>query len=280
MFIPRKIGELFILQSDLFPLSIPHAFTTRRTALNKSEPSQEQPNFRLDSLPESAKWWIRLRDLLYTSQHICIVNKQVHSGRVRILDPLNPEGEEKTVEGFRFRVLGEGDAIVKPFSRVPMFLGITTADCLPCLVLDKETGAIGVVHAGWRGLGADIVGNVIKAFKKLGSKTTDLLWAVGPSIDMENYQVGPEVIAALEAGGLAESDWRSSKNFPPGWIKEKKGNRYKLNLAACLKIRLHHLGVPEENMDFCTFSTFTNQNMFYSYRRDKGILGLQASVIG
>jgi hypothetical protein len=178
-------------------------------------------------------------------------------------------------------MLGPGDAIVKPFTRKPIFLTITTADCLPCLVYDRASGAVGVVHVGWRGLGADIASAALRAFKKsLGSKISDLSWAVGPSIDAGNYQVGPEVVAALETAGFAESDWASSRGSTPGWIRERKGDRYRLNLAECLRIRLHGLGISEEQIDICTLSTFENPNLFYSYRRDGGIQGLQASVIG
>ena len=38
--------------------------------------------------------------------------------------------------------------------------------------------------------------------------------------------------------------------------------------------------IPDENIDICDLSTYDNDDLFYSYRRDKGILGLQASVIG
>ena len=281
MFSMRRLGDLSLMQTDLFPLSVAHGFLTRRLGVPKGAPGSDCPNFRIESLPETAKWWRLLRDSLYTSEHICFANRQVHGGKVKVVDPDNLEGEEKDVEGFKIRVMGEGDAIVKPFTRKQIFLAITTADCLPCLVYDVASHAVGVVHAGWRSLAADIPGTAIRAFKKnLGSKAADIRWAVGPSIDADNYQVGPEVIAALETAGYAESDWESTHGAIPGWIRERRGDRYRLNLAACLKIRLANLGMGAEQVDFCTLSTFGNPNLFYSYRRDGGIQGLQASVIG
>ena len=297
MFSMRRIREFSILQSDLFPLSVPHGFVTKRlsvssgltTAATKpvrpgSMPGQSKPenmpNFRIDSLPETAKWWAKLRQALFTKEHVCLINRQVHSGKVSVFDPDKLEGEEQVVEGFKLRILGEGDAIIKSFTRMPYFLAITTADCVPCMVFDRVSGAVGVVHAGWRGLAADIPGAAVRSFKKsLGSKVGDLLWAVGPSIDFENYQVGPEVIGALEAGGYADSDWKGSGRTP-GWIKERRGDKYRLNLPECLKIRLRGLGIADDQIDVCTLSTFVNQNLFYSYRRDGAILGLHASVIG
>jgi len=282
MFNMRRIKDLSILQSDLFPLSVPHGFATRRLANQKAvAESPDLPNFRIDSLPDTAGWWIKLRNALFSQKHVCFANKQVHGGKVRVVNPDSLEGEEQDFSGFKIRMLGEGDSIVKPFTRLPIFLAITTADCLPSLVYDKQSGAVGVVHAGWRGLAADIPAAALREFKKsLNSKLPDLLWATGPSIDFDNYQVGPEVIGALEAAGYAESDWRSSRDVQPGWVRERRSDRYRLNLAACLQIRLAGLGLKREQVDICTLSTFVNSNLFYSYRRDGEIKGLQTSVIG
>jgi YfiH family protein len=282
MFSMRRVGDLSVLQTDLFPLSLAHGFATKKPASRKPGGTQgEDADFRIDSLPSTARWWIRLRNTFFTPDHLCIINLQVHGGKVRVVSPDNLEGEELEAEGFKYRVPGDGDAIVKPFTRKPMFLAITTADCLPCLVYDRESHSVGVVHAGWRGLAADIPASAIRAFKKdLGSKVKDLLWAVGPSIDVDNYQVGPEVIGALEAAGYAESDWESSRGVAPGWVRERRGDRYRLNLAACLKIRLLNQGISEDRMDICALSTFGNPNLFYSYRRDGGIRGLNATFIG
>jgi hypothetical protein len=282
MFSMRRIGDLSVLQTDLFPLSLDHGFATKKPALKNPTGSQaEEADFRIDSLPTTAKWWIRLRNAFFSPAHLCVINRQVHGGKVRVISPDSLEGEENEIEGFKYRIPGDGDAIVKPFTRKPMFLAITTADCLPCMVYDRETHSMGVVHAGWRGLASDIPAAAIKEFKKsLGSEVRDLLWAIGPSIDVDNYQVGPEVVGALEAAGYAESDWRSPSGIAPGWVQERRSDRYRLNLAACLKIRLLDQGISEDRMDFCTLSTYGNPNLFYSYRRDGGIRGLNATFIG
>jgi polyphenol oxidase len=280
MFNLRRNGDLSFLHTDIFPLSVSHAFMTRRLGASKTAPADGGPNFRIDSLPETVKWWKQLRDSLYTHDHVCFANHQVHSGKVKIVDPDNLEGEEKDIDGFKIRILGDADAIVKPFTRKQIYLAITTADCIPCLVYDVSSHAVGVVHAGWRGLSADIPAAALTALKKtLGSKISDLRWAIGPSIDFDNYQVGPDVIASLETAGFAESDW-DAHGAVPGWVRERKGDRYRLNLAACLKIRLMNLGIKPDQTDYCVLSTYGNPNLFYSYRRDGVIMGLHASVIG
>ena len=43
----------------------------------------------------------------------------------------------------------QADALVSACRGVA--LGIFTADCVPIFILDTETPAIGIAHAGWRG---------------------------------------------------------------------------------------------------------------------------------
>lgn len=275
----RRAGDLMVLQSDLFPVTLKHAFTTRRPA-NPSV-SKERPDFRINSIESTAKWWIKLRDWLYTPKHTCYVHTQVHGNTVRILEPDKSPGDEREVEGFKFSVLGEGDGIIRPFSRTPSFLTVTTADCVPILAYHHESKAVGVIHAGWRGLAADIPAHAVKKFQTdLGIPPHELLFAVGPCIDIKNFEVGREVIAGLESAGFADSDWRENEFPNKGWIRSKNRDHYIVNLPWLVKLRLETIGVPSENIDVCKLSTFANPNLFYSYRRDGGIEGLQATVIG
>jgi len=279
MFNLRRAGDLMVLQSDLFPVTLKHAFTTRR--LSKPGPGGDRPNFRFDSIESTYKWWVKLRDWLYTPKHLCYCHTQVHGGVVRVLDPDKDVGVPRDVSGFRFTVLGEGDGIIRAFSRTPSFLAITTADCVPMVVYHDESKTVGVVHAGWRSLAADIPANALRVMQHdLGIPPAELLWAIGPCIDVRNYEVGNEVIAALESAGYADSDWRDSEFLDKGWTRSKQRDHYLVNLSVLAAKRLTTLGVRPENIDVSKLSTYGNPNLFYSYRRDGGIQGLQATVIG
>lgn len=92
----------------------------------------------------------------------------------------------------------EADAAVT--ARPGLALAVGVADCAPVLL--RGDGAFGVVHAGWRGLAAGVVGNAVSALRDLG--VSDLTAVVGPCIEAGCYEFGAadldEVVAVLGDG--------------------------------------------------------------------------------
>ncbi len=81
-------------------------------------------------------------------------------------------------------------------------LVIKTADCVPVLLHDPETGAVGGAHAGWRGTAAGVTGATIRALAEAtGSNPARFTAAIGPAIGPCCYEVGPDLLTAFEAGG-------------------------------------------------------------------------------
>ncbi len=112
--------------------------------------------------------------------------RQVHGARVVTVDAANVEA-----------VCGiEADALVT--ATPGLALAVHTADCVP-VVLASPAGVIGVVHAGWRGIAAGVVGAAVEAMEALGAPRDGLSVAVGPHIGPECYEFGPEELARLEA---------------------------------------------------------------------------------
>lgn len=65
-------------------------------------------------------------------------------------------------------------------------LSVTTADCVPVVLL--ADAAVGVAHAGWRGLLAGVVGATAAAMAELDHPPTRAV--IGPSIAPERYEFG------------------------------------------------------------------------------------------
>ena len=68
-------------------------------------------------------------------------------------------------------------------------LAVLIADCAPVLVVDAASSRFAVAHAGWRGLVAGVLSEVIAHF----DDASTLHAVVGPTISQAGYQVGPEV---------------------------------------------------------------------------------------
>ena len=119
-----------------------------------------------------------------------------------------------------------------------------TADCLPLSVRDKKSRAIGVIHAGWRGLAKEIIAKTIRLMQKeFSSNPEDLEISIGPHICKKHYEVKEDV-----AGKFAK--YRIKKY---------------LDLAGVAALQLTELGVRKENIKIDKKCTFEDKDLF-SYR--------------
>ncbi len=68
-------------------------------------------------------------------------------------------------------------------------LGVLTADCCPILIGHKKKELTGVIHAGWKGVYNGILENFISKVDELNFKKNDLIFALGPCIGKNSYEV-------------------------------------------------------------------------------------------
>ncbi len=141
-------------------------------------------------------------------------------------------------------------------------LSVLTADCLPILFCSDNGAAIGVAHAGWRGL----AGGVIEAtLARLGVGSSRVLVWLGPAIAATSYEVGDEVRAAF-----VDDDPQAALAFTltrPG--------HWRCDLYALARRKLALAGVERVHGGGC--DTFSDAR-FYSYRR-AGETGRFATLI-
>lgn len=159
--------------------------------------------------------------------------------------------------------LGEGDALI---SNTPgLTLVIRTADCLPILIADPENRAIAAVHAGWRGTVQQILLETVQAMShRFGSRSQDLVVAIGPAIGECCYEVGPEV--AEQFSGF----------FPE--LQNLKG-RARISLAESAIRQLRRNGGSLGQIDSSGLCTRCLRDLFHSYRRDRDAAGRMFSGI-
>jgi YfiH family protein len=75
-------------------------------------------------------------------------------------------------------------------------LAVTVADCVP-VFLAHPSGAIALLHSGWRGTAARIVEHGIGALTQRGVPASELRLHAGPAICGRCYEVSPDVFSQL-----------------------------------------------------------------------------------
>lgn len=141
---------------------------------------------------------------------------------------------------------------------------VMTADCLPVFFTDKQGQKVAVAHAGWRGLLDGVLENTLDIF----NDPEDVFVWFGPAIGPSAFEVGEEV---LEQFAAKQPDSKTA--FEP--VQGKVG-KYLANIYQLAEMRLKRAGVSE--ISGCDLCTYTDQERFFSYRRD-GKTGRMASLI-
>ncbi|MHB1947934.1 MAG: peptidoglycan editing factor PgeF [Gammaproteobacteria bacterium] len=141
---------------------------------------------------------------------------------------------------------------------------VLTADCLPILLCDRKGTHVAAIHAGWRGL----LNGVIEAtLSTMNLDNHEILAWLGPAIGPKHFEVGDEVRDAF-----FNRDSQAHIAFKPS-----PNQRWMADLYALARLRLLNNGVNAiYGGDYCTY---TDANLFYSYRRDGGKTGRMATLI-
>ena len=103
---------------------------------------------------------------------------QTHSNKVVVINDAN-----KHIQKIN------SDALIT--NKKNIAISVLTADCVPILIYDETNEIIASVHAGWRGAVSGIIENTIKEIVKI-SKNSKINVAIGPCINISNYEVGQE----------------------------------------------------------------------------------------
>ena len=158
------------------------------------------------------------------------------------------------------QALSEADACVS--TRPGRVCVVMTADCLPVLITDRQGSCVAAVHAGWRGLANGVIGETIK---RLPVAPAELLVWLGPAIGPRAFEVGNDVFDCfIELNEAYRAAFSAHKNK---WL---------LDIYHAARLQLARLGVNNvSGGDYCTFS---QADLFYSYRREK-TTGRMASLI-
>ena len=154
----------------------------------------------------------------------------------------------------------KGDLIFTDNPDVTLFMRF--ADCTPLLFHDPVLGVIGIAHAGWQGTIKGVATVAINTmYAHYGSKPENIQAAMGPSIGVDHYEVGDNVVRQVR-----ESFGKDAEALLP-----KVGARRHFDMWAANRIQLEKAGVTR--IEIAGICTASHLNDWYSHRAEKGKTG-------
>lgn len=174
---------------------------------------------------------------------------QTHTANVLTIDAdylsLPPAEQQQRME--------EVDALVTQAKGV--CIGVSTADCVPLLLHDPESGTIAAVHAGWRGMVQRIPQHALAAMQRLGANVQTTRALIGPSISVASFEVGNEVVQAFIDEGF------------PFAIVAQHYTRPHIDLWGACSYLLEEAGLPLEHLLIAGVDSYAQADSFFSARR-------------
>jgi polyphenol oxidase len=161
----------------------------------------------------------------------------------------------------------KADGILTNREDVTLFMRF--ADCVPIALYDPIKRVIGLVHAGWRGTVARAAAEAVNSMAAhYGCLPNNILAGIGPSICMNHYQVGEDVISAAQEAFGAEA----------GDVLWKKNGSHHFDLWRANELVLEKSGV--QTIEQARICTYCNNEDWYSHRAEQGKTGRFGAILG
>lgn len=195
-----------------------------------------------------------LAKLLDTDLDHMVAPHQVHS----------PNFQEVTINDGGKGMRSQNDAIKDTDALytkdADLFLVSFHADCTPVLLYSPERNIIAAIHSGWLGTTKQIVSKVTShLIEKEHCNPSTMLAYIGPCICQDHLEVMDNVI-----------DLVKEMNFETSiFYKKTDETHYLLDNKGLNKQMLLNLGILEKNITVSTYCTVENDDLFYSYRKNK-----------
>lgn len=186
-----------------------------------------------------------LAEAMLVGEQALFLPSQVHKTRIVNVTPDTRKEE-----------LLETDALITAHPDV--CIAVMSADCVPIILYDRKHNVVAAVHSGWRGTVARILEKTLnEMFDVYGTAGADVFAGIGPSVSQQSYEVGEEVITAVQAA------FDSHVNLLVHTVPQKA----KLDLWNANRQQLLEFGVPDEQIEVSNLCTVINNNSFFSARK-------------
>lgn len=240
----------------------------------------------------------RNREILLTDigcRTLCFMN-QTHSNKV--LRVSTPEGqgasalpcastqERLSVQDWQSDMVMLTEPIVRGLdcdglvtNEKGLALAVMTADCLPVLMYEPHAQVVAAIHCGWKGVFNDILDQTLQQMGLLGAQATKVRALIGPGIEQRSFEVGEDFKQAFLSESAAYEQYFAPEGCPSSDGKvERVQGKYLCDLHGILKSKMLRAGLHSSNIEIGAFDTYQQDELFYSYRRQKDT-GRMASVV-
>lgn len=185
--------------------------------------------------------------------------KQTHTDKIAYCHGKN--GDE-FIYGRNFK---DTDGLVTDKKNLALL--IKFADCTPLVLYDKKREVLSIIHSGWRGANKKIPEKAVEKMKReFKSDPKDIIAYIGPSIDIENYEVGEGVYEEFK-------DFKNRDKF-----FRKIGDTWHLSMIDVNKEILLDEGIEDKNIEISEESTYKNLEL-HSARREGKAYGLNSMLV-
>ena len=169
---------------------------------------------------------------------------QVHDDRIAVIT--SPDTTREELDGY--------DAFITTLENCA--IGARTADCVPVLLYDPVRRVVAAVHSGWKGTMKRISQKTIqKLVSDFCVDPANLKAVIGPSISVDAFEVGEEVVEAFLNAG-----------FPQEIVIRTGYQKPHIDLWFANRWLLEQMGVRRENIHIEAICSYTNHDTLNSAR--------------
>ena len=151
----------------------------------------------------------------------------------------------------RGSIIGSADGLVTDARGI--FLAVTVGDCMPIYAYDEAKDAIGLAHAGWRGIVQGMPTALVHALiRTFGSRPDDISVHIGPHLQKCHFEIKEDVLPQFHEESISRQDGMIRADLQSMAIKQ-----------------LVSIGIRREKIESSDECTYCDSQRYFSYRRDR-----------
>ena len=189
-----------------------------------------------------------------------VVPEIVHGSKIFVISSVDKgKGAKDSVSDIK-----DADGLVTCEKGV--YLMVTVADCFPIFAYDSVLGAVGLAHAGWRGIASGVVTNLIHKMEDVGCQKDNILFSVGPGICQKHFVVRNDVLAKF------------LRRYPQATFVRNKDGYVDLRKVVLSDFCDNH--ISDHNIEVSSICPACQNGIFGSFRMEGDRVPFSAAVIG